>query len=402
MNSRVLWLVCALLMSAIPLRAEVLILKNGGRIEGDLIAESSDPKNRYYLVKTATGGVVKLWQAQVERVVRKSAALIEYEKNVSRIEDTVDSHWRVAKWCLENKLQRQREFHLEQIIRLDPDHEHARHGLGYSKVKGKWLKNDEWNRAQGMVMRGRTWRTRQEILIEEFADRFDKAQKKWRKDLKMWRSWVNKRRHADAIAKIRAIRDPIAAKALGDLMAKEMDFGMRLEFVAVLGRLPVGAAKGPLIEAAIDDLNETVRAACLKELQKEGTQQAVKAFVKVLNPKGQKNNLRINRAGIALSWMKDKEAIPALIDAVVTKHIGQTSGAPNGATRFSPTFGTGGSGFNFGGGGPKTIVRDVVNTDVIAALRKMTGEDFGTNKDAWRKWYVDANTPRHVNLRRLE
>lgn len=267
-------------------------------------------------------------------------------------------------------------------------------------------RRDRVNKPRGCIaklvralVRRRAYNSPAPVRIEEnalgpdalaLAKRLYEGQHKWSEDLKMWRSWVTTPRHAKAIANIRAIQDPAAAMALGELLATEREVTLRLEYVQVLGRLPGVFAKAPLIKAAIDDPNEAVSVACLKKLRKEGAQQAVRYFVRALNPQGQKDNFRINRAAIALAWMNDKEAIPALIEAVVTRHVMKVYPVPN----------PGAGGVASGGGTPKSIVSVIVNKKVIAALRTLTGQDFGTDKDAWRKWYVDANTPRDVNLRR--
>ena len=52
-------------------QADVFVLANGGRIEGELLNPEQSPR-RDYQVKTASGGLITLAESQVERVLRES------------------------------------------------------------------------------------------------------------------------------------------------------------------------------------------------------------------------------------------------------------------------------------------------------------------------------------------
>ena len=137
-----------------PLHADVFLLKSGGQVEGELIAEPVSGVVRYYVVKLSSGGTVTLARAQDERIARKSEAEVQYEKILASLVDDADSHWQLAEWCRSHGLREQRSAHLEHVIRHDPGHVDARHGLGYSQVNGRcfagsWRNIHLWQIAAG-------------------------------------------------------------------------------------------------------------------------------------------------------------------------------------------------------------------------------------------------------------
>lgn len=63
----------------------------------------------------------------------------EYEKQRSKLSDTVQGHWQIATWCAQRKLAEQCRAHLNAIIKLEPDHGGARRALGFQLVAGEWI-----------------------------------------------------------------------------------------------------------------------------------------------------------------------------------------------------------------------------------------------------------------------
>jgi HEAT repeat protein len=75
------------------------------------------------------------------------------------------------------------------------------------------------------------------------------------------------------------------------------------------------------------DPDPNIRDACLDELKRFGTRQAVWRFQALLKSA---DNKQVNRAGACLAVLKDPEATQSLIDALVTEHkyLYQTGGSP--------------------------------------------------------------------------
>ena len=377
-------------------QADVVVLKSGGRIEGQVVTTAHPAYAEFYLVKTTSGVKLTVDRSQVERVERKSPALQEYEVRLPKVGDTIEKHLDIADWCFKNKLHRQRAFHLEQILRHDPDHKVARYGLGYSRVEGRWVKTDEWNRKQGYFRTLAGWRTRQEIMLAEAKEEYEKAEKKWRSDIKMWRGWYDSRRRKDAaLDNFREIQNPLASMGVAELLKKEKDHFLKIEFIKILGRLNTPKAQTALMELAIEDESSSIREKCLDQLVANKSRLAVYFFKSQLNPVTNKDNTKINRAGTALGRLKDPSSVMAMIDALETEHRTQSGNSGGLSTTFSNL---GANGLSTGGS--KTIVNHVRNESVLNGLQAITGVRLGWDKEEWRKWYVKEHTPQNVQLRR--
>ena len=378
-----------IIAAARPVRGAVFALANGGRIEGELLNPEENPR-KTYVVRTDTGGVVTLTRAQVVGVLEKTPR-------------TVEEHWEVAEKCREWGLKDQRRHHLREILKLDPDHEGARRALGYGRTKDGWVKTDEWMTKQGYIRYGGAWRIPQDVLLEEAAKKAEKRQNAWKRKVKTWREAIVKRRgkQQEAIDAIRAIDDPAAAPALVAVLEdKEAPRELRLLAVEVLGRLRSPVAVGAFVKRAMDEADANLRDACLDQLAKFGTHQAVRAFERMLRSK---DNQVVNRAAVCLAALGQPEATRALIDALFTKHtfLVQQGGGP-GQLNLGFGSGPGGGGNTFGvGGRPKAVTQTIRNQHVLDALVALNpGVNFGFDVEAWKQWYIEQHEPPPVTLRR--
>lgn len=387
---------------------DTVVLKNGGRIEGEIDKATGEAGGEAagegeadaYRVKTSLG-LVALPRRQVDRVVEESPAEKQYRELVAAMSDDAEGHWKMAEWCRTNDLADLRSGHLEKVIAFDPEHEAARRALGYSQVDGAWRKVDEVMLSKGYVRHRGAWRLPQEIVLETRAAEIDRQQKEWRKRLKMWRGWIGAKRGNEALANFRSVDDPLASLALAEMLLSEKNRDVKLLYIDVLSRLPSPTAVGALIQASLDDDDDTVRDACLTKLAERGTQQAVSAYSLVLKGVGSRTvdiaeNTQINRAGEGLARMKDPHSVKTLIDALVTKY--KVLVQP-GSGNVGVAFGNGGGGLS-AGNKPHYETQEVGNKTVLDALVVITEQNFGYDRDRWRAWYAENRTPDGVDLRR--
>jgi hypothetical protein len=375
-------------------RAETFILANGGRIEGKLLNPDDSPRETY-LIETAEGRI-SLAADQVANVEVLSPVMRQYVALLPRMPETAEGIWKMAEWCRTSGLDAEREKHLEELLKLDPDHAEARHALGYNKVDGKWIRPDEHMRSLGYVRFEGRWRLPQDVEILQRKERLEQAENDWRGKLRNLRSQIGKRRGPEAVIEMRGIRDPFAAPALADLLKDETLPEMGVLYVEVLGKLNHPAAGSALVRHALENNDERIRDLCLDELARRGEHGAVPVFINALK---HKDNYMVQRAAVALSRMADPRAIIPLVEALTTKHkqVISPGGAPGGiGASFSPG---GGGGLSMGGK-PKVIEQEVQNPAVLQALTAMTGAHHGYDKPAWKAWYTAQNTPLDVNLRR--
>lgn len=390
--------------NTMEVRADTVHLKNGGQIEGELL-NPERTKDDMVLVRVAAGGRVALAPNQVQRVVRKSDAQIEYETKLPKVPETAEGHWEISEWCREMGLISQRRTHLEKVIAISPDHEKARVALGYSKASGTWLRPEEFMRKQGYILHKGTWKLAQQVEIEENTSEWEQSVRDWRKKLHVWLDQLDGRKAEEARKNLQLIRDPAAVPSIVDILVNsDWPVSVRVTMLDLLEKLPTGDATGALIQVALNDKNDNLRDRCLSLLRRNSPAAALSAFTKELKSK---DNKVINRAGYCLQQLQLPEATIPLIDSLVTSHkfMVQQGGGPG---QMSAAFGGGadgtGSGNGLGGlgmgGKPKIIKQDLQNPAVLAALTSLyQGINFGYDQQAWKRWFISQQSG-NVNLRR--
>jgi hypothetical protein len=386
---------------AISARAEVFLLHHGGQIEGQWI-NRQDAKPDTYEIDMLSGGHITLSAALVEKVVVQSDVLQRYQELLPRVPNTVEGHLDMAERCRKAGLKEQREFHLQKVLELDPNQAEARRGLGYSQVDGKWVRADEWFQNQGYVRHEGGWRLPQEVEIDTRQDRRVVEEKDWRKKLQVWRNAIVRNRNdsRDAVAKLRDVKDPLAIAGLSEMLADpEEPKQLKLLYIDVLSQFSSPSAVAALLKRVMTDPDLEVRERSIDAAKLHGNQQALVILSRLLKDK---DNKVVNEAGWALGRLGDPAAVPALIEAVVTKHRYrvQMGGGPGGVSGgFSPQ---GGGGLQAGG---KTVLieKELQNRQVLTALTSLVpaGVNFAYDKAAWKNWLasLQQNAP-GTNLRR--
>jgi len=404
------FVVAGLLLATRPsfASADVYQLFNGGKIEGDLLNPDESPRKTY--VFRTKSGTVTLAANQVSGKVSKSADALWYDEHRGAFADDVSGQLAIAAECANRKLESQRVFHLEQVVKLDPENETARRQLGYVRLDGAWVKLDVWHRERGFVKSGGKWRLPQEVALEKAESERKDAEIQWTKQIRMWRQWIvkNAERAADGIAAIRAIEDPAAATPLIELLRdKKEPAELRKMYVDVLGKMPGAAVSSALTERALADPDPLVRDKALDQLVARDDKLAAQLLIGVVVKFSEgttptEQNTLLNLAAAGLGRLKAEQATVPLINALVTRHKEAVGG---GGGNLNPTFtndpNSGGGGLSFGSGGPKAVTRDVSNATVRDALIAIhSGVNHGFNKQAWRNWYEQMRAPVVVDLRR--
>jgi len=269
------------------------------------------------------------------------------------------------------------------VIELNPDHVEARHALHYSRVDGQWQTREEAMDNDGRRPYKGRYRTAQEIELLENKRKVDLAEKEWYRKIKVWRGWLFGRRNQEARDNFAAISDPMAEPALDKGLKGDGDQSVRLLYVEVLSKIDAPAAAHDLAVASMEDSADEVRLSCLEALAKMKHEEIVRYYILRLRDK---NNEKVNRAGVALSYMKDPTSVRPLIDALVTTHEYKiTTGTPGGMSSAFGRNGTPGMGMS-AGSSTKIIKRAISNQAVLDALVVLTKQNFGFDVRAWHAW----------------
>lgn len=381
-----------------PTHADVFQLEDGGKIVGTLIEHGKDGES---VIRSESGALVTLEESQIRKVVRVGDDLLEYQQRSRSIPDTVEAHHRLAAWCKEHQLSRQRKHHLKRVLELDPSDREARMSLGYQEHQGRWLTRDQIMQAWGLEMYKGDYRSAQEIALLKRRDKFEHADADWFDKLKLWRRWLDSRRRDEALANLRDVRDPMAAPALIKLLDRERNLEIQELYLSILGELPHAAAIEKLVEFSIYDPLPEIREMCLESLLRNHQPVPLTPYTKAL--KSRENEV-VRQAAEALHRIENPEAISPLIDALVTTHKFNNPNAPQGNMNaaFAPG-GGGGGGLAMGGNKNKVIRVAMRNDEVLRALVDLSGgQNYEFNEEAWRRWYVNTQIYENVDARRDE
>jgi hypothetical protein len=378
-------------------RADIYVLTSGGQVRGELMNPTESPRKEY-VIRTDDGATVTFDRKQLKQIVPQSAAEVEYEKIRPTFADTVDGQWKLSEWCAKNSLPKQRNAALERVIELDPNHKLARTGLGYGFIEGKWFRREEWQKENGKVLYKGDWYLPQEVELIKSKRESELASKKWFVDLRKWRGWLNDpSKAAEAEEKLKSINEPAAVPAI--LKEFDADIGrpLQLIYVQALGRIYANGAVDVLIGLTINNPDIEVRLSALDELVAKPHPNITSEYVKVLRDR---DNVKVNRAALALGKLGDKSAIRPLIDALVTTHKYSVTSGQSNPNGISTGFGSDGSGGLSMGSSTRVYKRDLQNQAVLDALVTLAGQNFDFDEVAWRTWYAAQNKAAKANPRR--
>ena len=378
---------------------DIYLLRDGGRVEGVLL-NPEDAKSDGFRVRQLDGGTVTLPESDIIKVVPWSKAKSQYVAFLPDMPPTAEGNWKMAEWCLTAKLTEEREYHLEEVIRLEPGHTKARKALGYIQVEGAWILPEEIMRQRGFVRYEGRWRLPIDVERMEAAKKTENQIAEWKSKVRLWRKWIGGRQHLDAIENLESMSDPLAVPAIVDLLKKDDSAAMHRLAVGLLGRIGTADAIMVLANLVMDSPDDDLRDYAVEQLERFANPDLTSFFLKHLKSK---DNVRVQRAAFALGYLKDPEAIKPLIDSLITQH--QTMESPANPNQISSAFGSGagqsGTGFSTGGGRPKVVNHLLQNRSVLDALTGITGVNFQYDQAAWRTWLIHERTKDiPVNLRR--
>jgi hypothetical protein len=447
------WLVAAAgLGLATTARADRIVLRGGGEIKGVVVPDKA--RRDKVMVQTETGSKpIAFAKEQVVEVIAEPGPLDEYLKRRRDVKDTAEAQYEFGLWCEESRLTGPAENHFRRAVALDPKFGPAHKKLGHVQHGDKWMTYDEFHAAQGLIKYKGRWVSRQEKDLLDAKASLSSEQQSWARRIKILRSAIlngTDRQRAQAEAQLVAIRDPAAVTPLVQAFGRDPE-PLRVLLNQLLGGIEGREASEALVNRVLVEVDSAIRSGALDELVRRREPDMVGQFTKALKAQ---DPAVVGRAAWALAALKVTSAVPKLLAVLVkvesnfvldtpggmgpspggmpvgfssiTPVPGVPANAPPGfsyvrsvpillgpavapgAVAYGATSVPYGSftGASLGGIDANRPVPRVVtiihqNPAVLEALETLTGQNFGYDVDAWRRWLNNAPRPAPAPARRV-
>lgn len=430
----VIGMTAAMVAGFLPLTAtaDTITLRGGGQVEGKIVPDPKD-KDRVQVWLLKGRKPLSFRKGQILEVVTKATVLDDYFEKKKKAAETPQAQYDLGIWCEQNKLADLGKLHFENALSIDKSFEPAHKKLGHVYHGGYWVTRDELNVIQGLVKYKGRWVSAEERAQREAEDKLLAVKQEWVQRIKMLRqsilsSSTDRRREAES--QLMAIREAEAVGALLRVLGNDHE-PMRILLSQVLSVIPEEQATIGLVKQILAEPSASVRPIIFEKLKERDRSTVVRALSRAL---GTEQIMVINRAAWTLNNLNADEAVPALIRALLTYEQqivmvppsngspGPSGGTPlvpigvnNGGAAFltppavapgvvafgtlsTPAYAMPGLGLSSGAQintqpEPRVVTFTYRNTEVLAALQKLTGEDFGYDIAAWRRWVSREYSP---------
>lgn len=444
-------------------RADRIILRGGSQIRGVVLP--APPGSKQVLVQTeALTTPIKYRQEQIVEVITEPSALGDYLARRDKVADTAQAQYDLGVWCEEHKLKPFAEIHFRKAIERDGAFAAAHKKLGHVLSGDHWITYDEMRSAQGLLKHQGKWVTKEEKEKLEAEAGMAVERTSWARRLYVLRQALffgTPERRQQAETQLMSIHDPAATGPLVKAFGEDPPEA-RAMLARILGTIPGKEASSALVSRVLAEADSEVRQATMDELAHRDEQEILPQLLRALKAR---DLAVINRAAWAIGNLNAVSAVPKLVQALVTVDqqivwdppdasaggnvgVGFTS-VPRGAGANLPgmmgpmatsgastagmpypfygvnsvavgpgvvAYGAGfpaplvGTGASLSVGGepglsrgyqPHLVRNEYHNTEVLNALRRLTGQNFGYNQAAWRNWLTSSFRPEPTPRRRV-
>jgi hypothetical protein len=420
-------------------RGDIILLRGGGQVEGKVVPDARD-KDKVQVWLLQGRKPLSFQKTKILEVVPKSSPLDEYFIKQKKTPETTEAQYDLASWCEQNKLNDLARLHYEAALAIDKSFEPAHRKLGHVYHDGYWLTRDELSARQGLVKYKGRWVSAAEKAKREVEDQALAEQAGWVRRLKLLRQSIangpaDRRREAEA--QLMAIREAEAVTPLLRVLGNG-EPAERILLAQVLSAIPAPEAAAALVKLVLAEPLASVRGVVFDKLKDRDDPGIIPRLAKAL---GSSNISVINRAAWTLGNLGAVETVPRLIPAlisteqqVVMVQPGNASAGPvvggvaplrvnnsavalltppavsQGAIAYGsmtvpfyevPAAGILDVGTQIRQPEPRLMSFSYRNVEVLAALQKMTHEDFGYDMQAWRDWVSRKFNPNPRPARRV-
>ncbi len=337
----------------------------------------------------------------------------EYTDRLLTMDDTPAAHVKLATWCEGVGLQDKAKTHWQETLHRDADNKEARQALGYIRRNMKWVRAQDAPSLPPLAVgagaaapKDPTLEQRRRALSREIQDISI-----------TYLSSMGPGAWDEGVQKILTIRDPAAAEPIARILGSG-SVEVRKLACETLGQIPGEDAARHLVKFVLADESVDVYKAGVAALEARTEERGLRQLLNALN--GSEKVLK--RSAYALGEMREWRAAPALISKLKTAEprvrtyeaprAGTISPGPSGyffsgtittyiadvepvvaagAVGWNPTVGAIPTGAMIAAHNPRVTIRrtviEFVHQPVVReALKKITGQDFEFNSQAWRDW----------------
>jgi HEAT repeats len=427
--------------------SDTIELRGGGEIQGKVITDPSKPDTVQVLLLNGRNPLV-FQSKQILRVTPKSSPLDEYLVRKHQLSATAPAEFELGLWCERNGLADLARAHYQAAIVHDKMFEPARKKLGHVQHGNQWLSPDELRQVQGLVKYKGRWVTEEARAKSEESAQLSAAQTTWVRRIKMLRQAMvagTEERRREAEAELMQIREVEAVHPLVKVLAND-SAPSRTLLAHALGAIPGKESNRALVDMLLAEPEDDLRTGILDRIREKDEPATIPQLVKALRSENVKV---VNRAAWALGNLEVVNSVPALVAALLTTEermvIGPTEAegqATNSAANVGPgpalmamnqnwlayltppamapgvvAYGavsvpfvsqdqlTGGilGALPPSGRGPvpRLVTYTYQNVEVLGALIKLTGQDFGYDGSAWRRWISRSFNPNPKAVRQI-
>ena len=384
---------------------DIVELRSGGGFEARLIDQTQTDNRKFVVFETESGSIVKLDQKYIGSVLPADEDQKRYLKMRDELPKTAEANWEIIDWCKSQsrgrtKFKDQIQYHLENIIALEPNDRKARQLLGYEDFNGQWSLKELRYRKYGYVRYKSNWVPKLADRVEKNVDQKDAQKGSLKEQFSKWTREIRRSRMSvDELERMLFdVVTPESANFIFEEGAKKKDQSpvLRKMYVEAFGRTPSKASAGALVYFGVHDNDSEIRERAITLLLQPEFDQNF-AMQRALTLLDSKNFTYSQRAALVIRYISQVPGADAtsvltpLIDSLVSKREVPRPGATE-AGRLNTGFNSNG-GLNFNtGGGPQTITKEVNNEFSLSALKRITGKDFGYNETLWSNFFVDNYT----------
>lgn len=389
---------------------DVVQLKSGGRVEGEIVTSDGEK----YIIRT-TVGVVTLPATAVESIEKSESPFQEYDRRRSACGDSAAEHTELAQWCEDRGLAQERRAHLTRAIELDGDYDLARRELGFVRVGIMWVDGRATRNAQRKDKSASSESDNgngKQFAPDSNERDNDKVvaavQSHWMRRFRAIRSnFLDSAQ--DHVARrgrgqVLDIRDPLAILPMSRILGGGNRYA-RGVLVEALAGFSEDEATLNLAVIALLDGEDSIRKQALSELVRRNDARVAAQFRKAL---ASDNDEILRRAAVGLGQLRDEAAVAELIpeltarrwrpvevpvrqylNGLTTTFTQPTRVAISSAASISHAPQIGAVDLE----GPLNVSTEVrwqnvtvYRTEVLEALKQITGENFGFDAAAWQRW----------------